>query len=832
MPEQNLMTGFPDENVAPEVKRTKEWLLQFAKAICTVYGDLPPGAMGWRSRDNYQRFKDYAMGTQPIDKYKKMLMPGQDPSNNRFVHDWSIYPIISKYRRIALSILDKQDFNIEINPIDPLARNEVESYILDLRARLQLKEQLYQRGLQQYSQAAPIQSEQGEPEDLDGLATLELGIRHRTAMEVEQAVQLVMNGNDMSKIRQMCNVDRFDYGWAVTKDERVQDTIRIRRCDPRRMIMNFCTYDDFSDLKYIGELRQMYASQVVYDSQGYVTQADIEEIYKRGNLNTGGFGMINPLNGYSGWSDFWSRGKMYVLDVEIYTTDVLEREERINRRGNIRFEKPVFGEERRARRERNGATFKAKQVQNIYRAKWVVGTDILYDYGQQYNIKRDPKNAARIIGSFHLTACSFFDMRVISRSESLIPYADAIQLAVAKLQHALNSVVPRGYSINLDTIESVALESGGKAMSPREILDLFFSRGILLTRSINVPGGGTQNQPAIEPLEGGVGSEIAEFWTTIQNNIELIRSTLGLNELTDGSSPNPKLLTTVANLAATGTNNALGDLFQGDRDMVESITKSVIIRIQDILKTSGAEDFVNALGNGTVTILRNIGDAAKYIYQVEIKDEPDVEEIQMFNEQVKIAQESGQITVADALRLAGIKNLKQKEMFLAYVVKKNMERQQQEKQADVQNNAQAQMQSAQAAEQMKQQTLQLEFQLKSQLSMQEHQQKMQELAAQGQYRLEEERIASTGRVEASFVQAKGRDESNMRDNTTKLIDKDKAEHVGVVNIPADLQSRVEPETANNQPLNVDIPDMSRFSFLGGTPMQQQEEPEQMEAQVS
>lgn len=832
MPEQNNTTGFPDENVSPEIKEGKDWLLQWCRAIYNAYGDTPINSIGWKSRDRYEMIKTYANGRQTIDKYKKMYVPGQDPSNNRMVTDWTVMPIIPKYRGIALEKIDQQDYYVEINPIDPLARNEVERYLLDIRARLQLKEQLYQRGLQQYQQAAPLQMEQGEPEDLDGLSAMELGIRHRTAMEVEQAVELVMNGNQMNRIRQQYGEDLFDYGVAFLKDERVGNMIKVRRCDPRRMILNFCTYTDFSDLKYIGELRQMLVSQIVFDSQGVLAQEDIEKLYRMGNFNTGGFGVPMPFYGYSGWSDFWSRGKMYVLDVEIYSTDTLEREERINGRGNIRFEKPVFGDDRRARRERNGAKFRRKPVQSVYRAKWVVGTDIIYDYGRQYNMKRDPQNEARVIGSYHVAACSFHDMLAYSRTESLIGYADAIQLAKAKLQHTLNTVVPRGYQINLDTIESVALEAGGASMSPKQILDLFWERGILLTRSINIPGGGTQNQPAVIPLEGGVGSEIAEFWTTIQNNIELIRATLGLNELTDGSSPNPKTLTTIANLAATGTNNALGDLFRCDRNLVESLTKSLIVRIQDIIKTSGAQQFVDALGNGTVTILRNIADAAQYIYQVEIKDLPDAEEIQMLNEQIKIAQEAGQITVADVVRLAGIKNLKQKEMFLAYVVKKNLQQQQQDKAADVQNNAQAQMQSAQAAEQMKQQTLELEFQLKSQLSMQEHQQKMQELAAQGQYRLEEERIASTGRVEASFVQAKGRDEANMRDNTTKLIDKDKADHVGVVNIPADLQSRVEPETANNQPLDLDIPDMSRFSFLGGSAMPaSQPEDEQAEEQL-
>jgi hypothetical protein len=83
----------------------------------------------------------------------------------------------------------------------------------------------------------------------------------------------------------------------------------------------------------------------------------------------------------------------------------------------------------------------------------------------------------------------------------------------------------------------------------------------------------------------------------------------------------------------------------------------------------------------------------------------------------------------------------------------------------------------------------------------------------GQFDLERERISATGRVESSFVQAKERDAANIRDNKTKLMQDGKMEDMGEIDVPAELESRVAPETAGGQQLNIQEP--SGFSFLGG-----------------
>lgn len=293
-------------------------------------------------------------------------------------------------------------------------------------------------------------------------------------------------------------------------------------------------------------------------------------------------------------------------------------------------------------------------------------------------MKRDATNEACVKSSYHIQACDFYDMVATSRIEELIPYTDAIQLATYRLQHALNTVVPKGYQINFDALEAVDLGAGGAEgkMTPKDILDLFFERGILLTRQSGVDGKNLSK--AIETLEGGVGSEIAEFWTLITQNKAMMRESLGLNDLTDGSTPNARTLTEIAKAATAGTNNALSDLFKMQRRLIKELTESIIIRAQDIIKNGNDKYFAHALGSGSVKLIKNIKDIHKYIYSVSIEENPSQDDLISFQNQLVVAQQNLEVTISDILMLDNIDNLKMKQAYLTYAVAKNKEVKQKE----------------------------------------------------------------------------------------------------------------------------------------------------------
>lgn len=810
----------PDEFVSPKVKESKEWLLGAVKFFYNEYMNIPMGGIGIRSRDRYELNKTYARGEQPFDKYKKILRQDEDTSFNSMVVDWSILPIIKAKRQVALGLIGKQNYEIVIDPIDPLAKSELQDNLLQIRGKLLARMVAQQQGNQEIANSPALMLEPNDPDDFDGLEVMSTSMRHRTAMEAEQVCELVAAQNNWDLIRSLYLESLMDYGVACLKDETDDCFVTIRNVDMRRLFMNYCTSPDFSDLRYIGEVRLVPVSQLIVASQGQITEEDLKIIYSKSQDRDWAFPSYSSSSLIGGYSDWRSKARIAIADFELLSTDEVIREERINSAGNLVYSSAKDGKNKNAKLVK-------RKVQSVYRIKWIIGTDYCYDYGRQFDIKRDPKNISNAKLSYHMVTCSgFHDMRVRSRMDDVISVADNIQLAYYKMQDALNSAIPKGFAVDLDKIEGVSLAIGQKELDAFGLTKLFKQKGIGIYRGKGVDGkdGGI---PFTE-LENGVNDAINQFIQAIDSYQHLANSILGLNEVTDASTPNAKTLNGVAEMAQMGTNNSLSDIYFADEQLAQSVFESVIIRAQDIIKYGNAQAFTNALGYGTTQILANTPNIDKYTFGVTIKAKPTQDEINFINEQIGIAQKEGQITVDDVIFLDAFKNAKEKALFLAYRVKKNREIAQKEKMQADQANSQGQAQAAQVAEQARQQTMQMEFDLKMKLMLAEKAEERKNLEVQGQYNLEKARIDSSGRVEASYVQAKERQESNIRTNVTDLIKNDKSEEQSKIDIKGDLVSTVEPFTsAANPTLDIELPkeDEQTPSFL-----HPQESPEQEQAE--
>jgi hypothetical protein len=124
--------SFPEENIDPKKKEGKDWLKKYAQAALYSYGNLPIGAIGLRSRDIYDKNKRYALGRQPVEKYKRIFNNGEDGQNRLLVTDWSIRPEIKKLRRIITALVEQLPFKVQINPVDDLAKDEIEEELLNV----------------------------------------------------------------------------------------------------------------------------------------------------------------------------------------------------------------------------------------------------------------------------------------------------------------------------------------------------------------------------------------------------------------------------------------------------------------------------------------------------------------------------------------------------------------------------------------------------------------------------------------------------------------------------------------------------------------------------
>ena len=743
-----MNAGFPSHLIST-TEKGKDWVLQFCKAAWLSFETDNPRELFYHARHRYEVIKSYAMGNQSINKYRPLLGVSEESNESWLAIDWSIIPIVPKFRRIALGKLNKIGYNIDATPIDALANDEVEDFFAQSKAKLMMRQQAMK--VDPALLEDPIlQIEPGEAKDMEELEIqMNYTFKHQMALEAEQGIKLILEQNEVEKMREKIKEDQFDYGVAGYKEFIDSNgAIKIRTINPRNILINHCKSNDFSDASYVGEIIEMTISDLKQMAGNEFTPEEYQDIAK--NV-LGKYG--NPREWPSTLSIYnkgYDRFKIRILDLEFFSVNEMVYEQRTDKRGNKIYARARF-EDRNKRKEK----FERVAFKVVYKGKWIIDTPYIFDYGLATDMKRAKSSLMDTKLSYHLYAPEFWDMRAYGMMEQLIPIADAIQIAWYRLQNAINQARPKGIVIEMGALEDIPLGAGGKKLSPMKVLDLYNKTGTLVYRKADSQGRMTNYKP-IEELENGLGRDVMNYYQIIQNHIQMVRDITGMNEMTDGSTPDPRTLTTVAKLAYEGTNNSLAHIISGEKKLLESLSNAVILRLQDVASVGGVKGYIRSLGSNTMKFFQVSPKLALYEFGIFIEDKPTDEQRAMLMQQVQAGQANGMLDIEDAIIIQNTDNLKAAQQILAYKIKKRKEQAQQEAMQQQQMNADVQTQSAQAAEQAKQQTLQVEAQVKSQLIQVEKELEGKLLEMKYQYELQLEEMRQNGKLKSKKMENKGK----------------------------------------------------------------------------
>lgn len=794
----NEFTGFPDELAPPEKKVKKDWLLQHARAAYYAANALPDGAIGYKSRLDYKRYREYAQGRQEVENYKK-LSGINDPV---LISRKRIQPLAPKYRQIGIALASKRAFKTRISAIDPQAPDTLARKQADRKARLMLRETLAQSGMPELTRFPTVAAQPGEPDDLEGMDLMAEYERLPICADAQDAIRAIYNANNFEALRMQWIADLFDYGFAATKDDTDADGVKIRNCRADKMIIPFV--EDFSDLPYCGEIRTIHISALAAMSSGQIKEEELKGLYSKSGLSE-----WYTAGDYTSVGDWYARATCQVLDLEILSTDLRKSYEWKDKRGNPKYQ------DAKGERKKDWKQEKETKFQNVYRVKWIVGTDICFDYGKQVNIKRDNKNEAKARLSYHVVSADIHDMVAYSRMAAIIDLIDDIAVLKIKLRNALYSVIPSGWDVNLDALEDVDLGNGKGKLTPFDNLSNFARKGIIVSRSRAINGQIRSEKPAVSFLQGGIGNEVAAFGNQILANKQEINEILGYNPVTDASAPNPKTPNPVTEAMRDGTNNALNDLFFACKQMEQALAASVLIRAQDMLRPdvngkTRASELQAIIGIDSARRLASAPPLDKYHFGVVVEDEPSAEEVADFNNALDIAMQAGQINIDQRLmaKMIAKDNLLQAQLYLSYWVRKNMEKSQKDAIQMQQTNARVQQESSTVAADQEIRVIDAKLQADLRRYDRQNEHKLGQIREAGSIDLEEERIGSTGRIGAAQEQAKAKDSTNYRDNQTRLIQLDKSERTQELNAPNLFAEQVTPLTNEDNPLP-----KPAFSFL-------------------
>ena len=699
-------TRYPSHLIDPRSK-DKKWVLQYLKAAWGEYKSF-----GWNSlygaRLKYGKIKNYVQGKQPIDKYKESMNISSSDNTSYLNIDWSIVPILSKFRTTAISRVNKVDHNIRATAIDLLATEEMDDYYKTQKAKITLRNELekIQPGL---SEMTPVAKQEGEPADFDELEMQRAYThKHQMTIEMEQAVEMVLDQNNFQNIRNQVKADVFDFGVGGYKEYIDSNgAVKIRRLQPESIITSRCRNRDFSDVQHVGEVIEITIADLKQIAGNQFTDKEYMNIAE----NVAGRLGNDTIDTYSAryhsrYDDF----KIHVLDLEFFSVNESVYKKSRDKRGNRFIKRETYNK----RGETKNGRYERVAYKVVYKGSWIIGTDYVYNAGLCTDMKRAKNKLMDTTLSYHLFAPDFYDMSIVSRIEQAIPIVDSFQLAWYKLQQTIAEARPKGIQIEIGALEDISLGQSGQTLKPMDILDLYYQKGVVLYRKTDMDGNMTNYRP-IDELQNGIGDEPMRLLNLMQQQIQLLRDVMGLNELTDGSTPDPRTLTTIANMASEATNNNLYPIIEADNNLLKKLAESIVIRIQDVAKNNGMKGYVRGLGENTKRFLKVSPKVSNHEYAIKLESIPDAAEKQQLIMEASKYHDSGLLEFEDVIMIKNTDNLKVAEQLLGYRMKKRKEEQHKQSLELQQANAQTQQQSAMVAEEAKQKTLQMEYELKMQL---------------------------------------------------------------------------------------------------------------------
>jgi hypothetical protein len=707
-PLKGTITPYPDHNIDPR-KKGLDWCVAYAKAAWADFSYGIPKGIFSNNQGDYQKFRLYAMGKQPISQYQTLLGIDEQNKNTWLSIDWSVRPIISGYRDMAISRLMKNDYQIVATPVDSLAKSELQTTLAEFKTKIMIRQLAMQEGNEELANHPLIAPQRGEPMDIEELEMrLTMGEQFNRSKDAEMAVELGFFENKYNFWRKEIYEDLFDYGVAGYREWLGTDNKpHFYRVNPEDVIISYSRKADFSDIVHAGAAIDVSLVDLATftDKDGNLIFTD-EEMQTFAGSIAGKWG--NPLE-YRGYTGFrgYDKFKCKVLDLEFYSYDRYSYKDTTDENGNIDFGSADYN------RGKESEKYKRKKFKCVYKVKWIVGTDKAYDFGLAYDQKRSnlPQKKWDTELSFKFIAMNLYEMKAQGMMERVIPNIDEYQLTRYKLQNFKNRLVPSGWWIDLDAMESVALSKGGASMSPKELLTMFFETGVLVGRSVNEDGTpkGNNWKPVI-PIENSVANELAMLVQDLQFSLSEIERMTGYNQITAGN-PNPKTLVPGYEMANESTNDALYPLAAAETNLTERLAYDVLRRTQQALKKGAVEGYALAININALTIMSISPDISLREYGIMLQKKTTEPEKMMLLQAMQEDIRAGFLDSSDSVTLINTHNVKQAEMIWSYKVKRNKEMMQQQEMQKIELNNQGAKEAAMIAQQAasEQQQMKMQF---------------------------------------------------------------------------------------------------------------------------
>ncbi len=665
---------FPKDEIDPKEKN-EDWGRQYLQAM---YASWRQGrtAIPFSEIDEINSLRLLANGRQNVRQYQKILLDESDDSGEMTGYmniNWDIPAIMPKFLRVVEGMLMQTDHQVVATAVDPTSTDDRESAKLDMQYRMKFKEALSyiekSMGIDNSNEYVPDTMEELNLYEGAG------GFKLSKEIEIEQALDYSFYISSWQEIKKQLIRDACAINKIATKDYTDQYTnkVKARYVDPKYFIAQYSRYPDHRNMEWAGEVTQMLISDV------RKLNPDIDEDILRELANS-----YSGIGGNVSLSDFVydknTRASNYDnFSIEVFDAEWMSIDSKYKTKRKTKFGTIVLGDEKWGKfyndEKRKTEKFDIKVV---YKCKWLIGTDFVWDFGLQYDVPRPGKKEVGL--SYHLYKLPYRSL--VSLSEQ---YVHQFCLAFFRLQNTIAMAAPSGLSIEMTSLQNMKL--GGKKISELDLIKLRNQTGTLLYKATthkgipNVPGG----FKPIQELAGGIGAQLGEFIQIFELNLNAIREATGITQASDASQPDPNTPVGNNKMAMAATNNALRPLYNAYLNIKENTAKNMSLRIQLLIKHNkeAYEGYLPVLGTMGVQIISAGADTVDADYYIKYEAKPTDErsnDIKQAAMRALTPDKDGttMIQMADFLmidRLLESGNLKYAEAYLNYKSKQNKDKQ-------------------------------------------------------------------------------------------------------------------------------------------------------------
>jgi len=689
---------FPDQVVPEEEKKSFEYGLAVGNAIEQEWFRNNSGQNRFSYNfQNFNRLRLYARGEQPVQKYKDELSNNGDLSYLNL--DWKPIPVLSKFVDIVVNGMTEKGYEIKSFASDPFATQQRTDFAFNALRDIQQKENIEElaklTGQNFYASAEP-ETLPNDPGELD----LYMQLNYKQSVEIaeEELINSVLDFNKFDETKKRLAYDLTVLGIAASKTSfNLAEGIKVDYVNPANLVYSVTDDPNFEDIYYVGEIKSLTLPEIKKLFPN-LTNDELERIQKypgRQNYAQSDWQVNSDVNQhqvlffeYKTYQDQVFKIKQTEQGLE----KTLEKQDTFNPPPSDNFERA------------------SRSIEVLYTGAKILGmADTMLEWQLAENMTRPSADTTKVNMNYCISAPRMYQGRIesiVSRSTS---FADMIQLTHLKLQQVLARMVPDGVYVDVDGLAEVDLGNGTN-YNPAEALNMYFQTGTIVGRSLTQDGEMNRGKVPIQELQSSSGiSKIQAMIQTYQYYLQMIRDVTGLNEARDGSTPDKNALVGLQKLAAANSNTATRHILQSLMYITIRSCENISLRVGDMLQFPLTKQaLIGSINSFNVATLSEIDDLHLHEFGIFLELEPEEEEKAQLEKSIQIALQTQSISLADAIDVRQIQNIKLANEVIKSRQRKKAEQEQAAQMANIQAQAQANAESAEkaaVAEVQKQQAL-------------------------------------------------------------------------------------------------------------------------------